>query len=141
MFIGKWVRGIAALLLSFIAPIAGADSSLTCSVYPIALPLDRVGSATSGQVFTELPRGNGTGQFSWLTWAGDASAPTLATSLTAPGNVGTFVNPDRAGDHNLDEGDFVEGAPGSMNAAAVRDKLDLLIGKDIVVPVWDATRG
>ena len=112
-----------------------------CDLYPIALPYPLLAGAAEGQVFNQMPRGTGAGNFSWLSWTGDPSAPTLAASLAVPGNAGTYVDPDEAGDTRLDIGDWAQGGPGSMNAAQVRANLVSLLGQDIVVPAYDATRG
>src|SRR5690606_23817455 len=41
----------------------------------------------------------------------------------------------------LNVADFVRGATGAMNAAAVRARLDALKNRDILLPVWDQRRG
>lgn len=112
-----------------------------CDLYPIALPYPLLADAAEGQVFSQMPRGTGAGNYSWLSWTGDPSAPTLATSLAMPGDARTYVDPDEPGDSRLDIGDWAQGGPGSMNAAQVRANLDALLGQDIVVPAYDATRG
>lgn len=113
-----------------------------CAVYPIAVPASLLSGAQPGAVFDRVPRGTGNGQFGWLTWAGSQSAPTLAQSLVPPGDSDDYRNPYDSRDRQLDAGDWVLGAAGSMNASAVRRNLDALIGKDVIVPVYDrATKG
>ncbi len=112
-----------------------------CPVYPIAVPAPLLAGASPGAVFERMPRGTGAGNFSWLTWTGHPSAPTLAASLVPPGNSNTYVNPDNGQDHRLDVGDWAQGAPGSMNAAQVRQNMAALVGQDIVVPAYSQTRG
>ncbi len=113
-----------------------------CSVYPIAVPSSLLSGAQPGAIFDRVPRGTGSGQYGWLTWAGSQSAPTLAQSLVPPGDSDDYRNPYDSRDRQLDAGDWVLGAAGSMNASAVRRNLDALIGKDIVVPVYDrASKG
>ena len=112
-----------------------------CPVYPIAVPAPLLAGASPGAVFERMPRGTGAGNFSWLTWTGHPSAPTLAASLVPPGNSDTYVNPDNGQDHRLDIGDWAQGAPGSMNAAQVRQNMAALVGRDIVVPAYSDTRG
>ncbi|HEY1227233.1 MAG TPA: Ig-like domain-containing protein, partial [Ramlibacter sp.] len=113
-----------------------------CAVYPIAVPASLLSGAQPGAVFDRVPRGTGSGQYGWLTWAGSQSAPTLAQSLVPPGDSDDYRNPYDSRDRQLDAGDWVLGAAGSMNASAVRRNLDALIGKDIMVPVYDrASKG
>ncbi|MFN2334179.1 MAG: hypothetical protein ABR550_07115, partial [Wenzhouxiangellaceae bacterium] len=81
------------------------------------------------------------GNFSWLTWAGNPSAPVLANSLVPPGDSYTYINPDDDSDWLLTPGDWTQGAPGAMNSSAIRDNLDALLGTEITVPVWSEFRG
>ncbi|MFI5007642.1 MAG: choice-of-anchor A family protein, partial [Solirubrobacterales bacterium] len=122
-------------------PFKGVGAGDFCPLYPIALPYQLLAGAAPGTQFPQMPRGTGPGQFSWLTWAGSPSAPTLATSLTPPGDSYTYVNPDDDTDWLLSPGDWVKGAPGNMNSSAVRARLDALLGQEIAVPAWSATRG
>ncbi|HET9315695.1 MAG TPA: FG-GAP-like repeat-containing protein, partial [Vicinamibacteria bacterium] len=117
-------------------PFRGAGEGDFCPLYPIALPYDLLVSATPGTQFLQVPRGTGPGQFSWLTWAGSPNAPTLARSLTPPGDSYTYINPYDSTDWLVSPHDWVKGAAGNMNSAAVRARLDALIGQEIAVPAW-----
>lgn len=64
-----------------------------CDLYPIALPYPLLADAAEGQVFSQMPRGTGAGNYSWLSWTGDPSAPTLATSLAMRGPTSTPTSP------------------------------------------------
>jgi RHS repeat-associated protein len=112
-----------------------------CPIYPIALPLDAIQNLAAGERVQRLPRKTGAGGFAWLSWSGETSASTLAASLVEPGDSWRYRNPDDASDSRLDVGDHARSAPGSVNAAAVRENLERLLGQTIVVPVWDAMRG
>jgi hypothetical protein len=81
--------------------------------------------------------GSQPGNFGWLTWTGDGGVPSLVVSLTPPGNSGAYTNPNNPGDNVVSVGDWVQGRPGVENASGVRDALDTLKTRDIVVPVWD----
>ena len=142
--IGAHVLTVAA------ADLCGNSSTVTvgfsvgaCELYPIALHQATVDAHGPGDALGDVYNGSGPGQFGWLTWAGANDVPTLATSLTPPGDSDTYVNPDAAGDHVVSIGDWIEGRPGVGNAAAVREALDQLreIEEGIVVPVWDEVRG
>ena len=108
---------------------------------PIGTSRATVLKASVGAEATDILNSDRRGNRGWLTWAGDVSAPVLAASLTLPGDSGTYRNPDNPVDKILSVGDWVWGRPGVVNSRAVRRALDALIGGQIVVPVWDATRG
>jgi choice-of-anchor A domain-containing protein/RHS repeat-associated protein len=112
-----------------------------CPIYPIALPHTTLAGLAPGAIVNEMPRGTGPGNYSWLSWTGATDAPTLAASLAPPGDSWRYVNPDLATDFVLGIGDYAQGATGSMNASAVRDRMDALKTQDIILPVWDASRG
>jgi len=112
-----------------------------CPIYPIALPKARVDGLSPGALINQLERGTGPGNFSWLTWTGANDAPTMAGSLTPPGDSDTYVDPDDASDRLLNIADWAQGSPGSMNSNAIRDAMDVLKTIDIILPVWDNTRG
>jgi hypothetical protein len=111
-----------------------------CEICPLPVPQSRVAIVRPGDEFTLVPRGTGAGNFSWLTWNGATDAPTLAASLTPPGNSYNYVSPDDASDHLLEIGNWAQGATGSMNAFPVREQMDVLKTRDIVIPTWDAVR-
>ena len=94
-----------------------------------------------GAILPDVYNGTGPGNFGWLTWRGDPSVPTLATSLTPPGDSATYVNPSDPTDRTISVGDWVQGRPGVANSSQGRAALDALIGQDITVPVWDVANG
>jgi RHS repeat-associated protein len=112
-----------------------------CEIYPIALPQSLLATARTGELFTNVSRGTGAGNFGWLTWTGVVAAPTLAESLLSPGDSYDYVNPDNASDRLLEIADWARGATGSMNSSSVRERMDALKSRDIVLPTWDAIRG
>ena len=110
-------------------------------LYPIALNIRTVTGVPVGGVLRNIYNGFGTGNFGWLTWAGSPSEPTLATSLTPPGNSSTYINPFNPSDHIVSLGDWVQGKPGVSNSDQVRNALNILETIDITVPVWDQATG
>jgi uncharacterized repeat protein (TIGR01451 family) len=112
-----------------------------CALYPIALHADMLAGVQAGTEIRNIYSGAGRGNFGWLTWTGDPSAPTLAHSLTPPGDSSTYVNPYDADDHAVSVGDWVYGKPGVSNSKTVRDALNDLKGHTITVPVWDKAAG
>ena len=113
----------------------------TCQVYPIGLQSETLAGAYPGQMINDILSGDQPGNFGWLSWTGSPDVPTLVHSLTPPGDVQTYVNPDDPADHELNPGDWVSGKPGVSNSKQVRDALDQLETIDIDLPVWDSARG
>ncbi|MCB1555584.1 MAG: tandem-95 repeat protein [Xanthomonadales bacterium] len=112
-----------------------------CPIYPIALPSNVMDGLSPGAAVQRMPDGTGPGNYSWLTWTGANNSPTLAASLTPPGDSYLYVSPDDASDHVLNIGDWAQGAPGVKNASQVRAAMDVLLTQDIVLPVWSSRRG
>ncbi|MCU0756700.1 MAG: cadherin-like domain-containing protein [Xanthomonadales bacterium] len=111
-----------------------------CPIYPIAIPHSVVANAQVGANLT-VARGQNAGNFSWLSWAGQNNAPTLAQSLMPPGDSYLYRNPNDSTDSVLSMGDWIQGAPGNMQANAVVTAINALMGRDIIVPSFDQTRG
>jgi hypothetical protein len=131
-----FVSLLAALFVG--ATAAQAD---TCPLYPLTFP---------GQMFTNVPTNtvvidvfNGvlSENFSWVTWTGDLSQPTLVASMVPPGNSTNYVNPDNSTDHEVNIGDWIVGRPGVPNSIDLRDALDNLHDVDLIVPIFDQVRG
>jgi hypothetical protein len=92
------------------------------------------------------------GNFGWLSWNGENNVPNLGESLTFPGdapqkyyNPGTPDNNWTAdhSDKTVSVGDWVQGAPGNKNGAAVRAQLDWHIAhQDVMfIPLYSAGVG
>src|SRR5687768_17266207 len=112
-----------------------------CVFYPIAVSAQSLKGLSAGDTVNDIYNGTKPGNFGWLTWTGDQSAPALAASLTPPGNSSTYVNPNNPSDHVLSTGDWVRGKSGVSNSSSVRQALDKLKTIDIDLPVWDASTG
>jgi len=113
----------------------------SCELYPIALHLTTVLGASPGQTLPDIYNGTGPGNFGWLSWAGSQGVPALVQSLTPPGDSRTYINPFNSEDHTLSVDDWVYGRPGVANSKTVRDALNILLGREISVPVWDGATG
>ncbi|MFO7936786.1 MAG: Ig-like domain-containing protein [Kiritimatiellia bacterium] len=111
------------------------------SCYPIAVPESALAEAQPGDVISNLRMGAQPGNFGWLTWNGNRNVPTLVASLTPPGNSSNYINPDDIDDHLISIGDWIRGKPGVSNSRKLRNALDVLTTVDIVVPLWNDTRG
>ena len=112
-----------------------------CDLFPIALHEKSLAGVPVGGVIRDIYNGVQPGNFGWLTWAGSPSEPTLATSLTPPGDSATYINPKDPSDRVVSVGDWVQGTPGVSNSHYVREALDDLEQIDITVPVWDQAVG
>lgn len=113
---------------------------VTCELYPFALHTTSLKGIQPGDTVGNIWNGTQPGNFGWLTWAGNTSDSTLATSLTVPGNSATYTNPFEPNDKLISVGDYVRGRPGVNNSSEVRAALDKLKDRDIVVPAWSTTR-
>jgi fibro-slime domain-containing protein len=117
------------------------DTPPLCELYPIAVSLESLEGAEEGDSITLLS-GSEPGQFGWLSWDGDKKKEKeLAESLEQPGDSHTYCNPDDYSDSVVSAGDWVLGAYKIDKDKYLEDPLDDLIGKPIVLPVWDKTRG
>ncbi|MFZ4663603.1 MAG: choice-of-anchor A family protein, partial [Caldilineaceae bacterium] len=116
-------------------------SVVSCALYPIALSSQTLAGAVPGATLGDIWNGVQSGNFGWLTWAGSPNVPTLATSLTPPGDSDTYINPYDLSDRWITIGDWVQGSPGVSNASSVRNALDTLKTIDITVPVWNQASG
>ncbi|HEY0606206.1 MAG TPA: hypothetical protein VGD58_25010, partial [Herpetosiphonaceae bacterium] len=124
------------------APAASSSATATsCALYPIALYVGSLNAVPVDTEIVDLLNGTGPGNFGWLTWTGGQSAPTLATSLTPPGDSHTYTNPNNPQDRRVSVGDWVRGTPGVSNSSAVRAALDQLLTTEAIVPVWDTATG
>jgi len=113
----------------------------TCPSFPIALSAQMLSSVPTNTLITDIFNGDQPENFGWLSWSGDLSEPTLVVSLTAPGDSTNYVNPDDLTDHELNVGDWVMGVSGVSNRSSMRNALDSLLGVDVIVPVFDGSRG
>jgi RHS repeat-associated protein len=120
---------------------AAAAEFIPCNLYPIALNSRSLKGVATGGLIGDIYNGTKSGNFGWLSWAGNSSAPALASSLTPPGNSNTYINPHNPSDREVSAGDWVRGNPGISNSKNVRDALDALKAKDIIVPVWNEAGG
>jgi len=125
----------------FLFPVSNALAQTQCELMPIGIQEEAIFGFVGGETVEELPTGVSAGNYSWLTWMGSPSSPTLANSLLAPGDSTTYQNPDDDSDSVLEVGDWVQGSPGVIASSGVKAALNRLLGEEIVVPVWNQVRG
>jgi YD repeat-containing protein len=113
----------------------------SCSLYPIAVRASALAGRRNGDEIDDLTTTGPPGHVGWLMWRRDLSEGALADSLTPPGDSHRYQNPDDVTDHLVSVGDWVSGRPGAVSSRGVRDALDQLTGDQIVLPVWDTSRG
>ncbi|HEY0734296.1 MAG TPA: hypothetical protein VGD69_05280, partial [Herpetosiphonaceae bacterium] len=119
------------------APAAASSATATsCALYPIALYVGSLNAVPVDTEIVDLLNGTGPGNFGWLTWTGGQSAPTLATSLTPPGDSHTYTNPNNPQDRRVSVGEWVRGTPGVSAGSAVRAALAQLLTTEASVPGW-----
>lgn len=131
--------GAATAITPSAAPSAATDGA--GNLFPIALQEAVLNGKAIGDPLGDIYVGGASGNFGWLSWDGDGSAPRLAASLNMPGDSHTYVNPDDASDHTINIGDWIHGNTGISNSSAIRARLDKLKEFDITVPVWDTATG
>lgn len=112
-----------------------------CSLYPLAISSQVLGSPQEGQAFQKIPTDSGDGNFSLMSWTGKNDTNTFADSLLPPGNSNTYINHNDPTDHKVDIGDWVQGSPGVKNANKIRTNLNVLLNQEIIVPVWGTQEG
>ncbi|TBW58858.1 tandem-95 repeat protein [Marinobacter halodurans] len=140
------VVGLLAALSFVFAPLVQAETfsetdDITigpdfCSLYPLTVSQSLLANAAPGQIFQGIELGTGPGNYSWLSWQGKNDTPTLASALIPPGTSRSYRHPANDFDNQLNIGDAVQGAPGVKNAKAIRNNMDALLGRNIIVPVW-----
>src|SRR5688500_3448930 len=90
--------GTSAPMVRASGPLSPGTPPAPCALYPIALHTATLAGQPAGALLPDMLNGARAGQFGWLSWNGRPDAPTLAASLTPPGNSTTYVNPDDATD-------------------------------------------
>ncbi len=121
-------------------PVRTDPVTPACPLVPIATSRATVADLAPETPVKDILNGDRPGQRGWMTWTGLVPEPVLAVSLTLPGDSGTYINAEDPADHLVSVGDWVPARPGIVTSRAVGKALDALVGHEIVVPVWDATR-
>jgi hypothetical protein len=137
----RFLAGALLVLTLGVLAVASSARGQGCDLYPIALSAQTLANVQEGAVIYDIFNGTQPGNFGWLSWVGSPDEPTLARSLSVPGDSYTYVNPANTNDHVVAVGDWVPGKPGVSNSHDVREGLDALEDYEILVPVWDQTRG
>ena len=114
-----------------------AEAVPGCAVYPFATDWTSFHGVAIDWQEVQLSIGTSPGQFSWLSWLSQEDSATLANSLTPPGDSHTYVHPVDPTDTMLSTGDWVHIVGDQGDEQILRDALDILIGQDIVIPIWD----
>jgi hypothetical protein len=122
----------------------------TCAAYPITFQQDVLGpnpgiypSAVPQAV--DIWEGDAAGNFGWITWNPDQSnnnANYLADELEYPRMaLNDNTNATDPNDHGLSLGDNVSTKPGVANSSDVNDLLTSIVGRIILIPVYDVSPG
>ncbi|MCB0080890.1 MAG: cadherin-like domain-containing protein, partial [Caldilineaceae bacterium] len=82
--------------------------AVACELYPIGLHQASLIGVAEGTVVNNILYGQNSGNFGWLTWTGNNGTPTLAHSLTSPGDSNSYTNPYDRTDHVVSVSDWVQ---------------------------------
>jgi Flp pilus assembly protein TadG len=89
--------------------------------------------------------GDAPGDFGWITWNpdnGNNNAGYVEKELKNPRlSLNDYTNVSDSNDHGLSIGDDVSTKPGVANSDGVDEQLQLLVGKEILIPVYDNNPG
>jgi len=123
------------------------DSNLEgrCEVIPIASHIDTINLMKAHGGEDDLLQGDHepSGNYGWLSWNGESSAVYLDQELdNKRSSANDYIEPDSSPpDTKLNVGDFIDGLPGVVNSDAVRDDMEALKGKTVLIPVYDYVAG
>lgn len=126
---------LATLVLISSLPVLATFDHCSCDAYPISLSEEFLGGVPIGGNVDAVEYGSDDINFSWLTWTGDRSTPSLAISLLPPGNSYLYMNPYNIFDHRIDAGDWVKAVGDKSNEYLLSHKLDNLLGREIIIQV------
>lgn len=123
-----------------------------CDAYPITFHESVLGpnpgsyhSNPRPAVNLDLWEGDAPGNFGWITWNPDPSnnnADYVADELRYPRMaLNDFTNVTNSSDTSLTIGDDVSTKPGVANSSQVNDLLTSLVGKTILIPIYNNNPG
>ncbi len=118
-----------------------------CMAYPITFGEEIFADPDDPQVPQQVDayEGNSPGNFGWITWnpdSGNNNANYVEKELKIPQlSMNDFENVLDPTDTHLSIGDAVSTGPGVMNSSSVDDQLQLLVGKEIIVPIYSNNPG
>lgn len=131
----RLVQGARGFTLETVGPV--------CMAHPITFDqdiFDNPGNPTVPQQI-DAYEGDSPGNFGWITWNPDPNnnnANYVEDELRNPRlSLNDFTDVLNSSDHGLSIGDNVSTKPGVANSDGVDEQLQLLVGQEIIIPVYD----
>jgi|GEM_PF-1498932 len=124
-----------------------ANVGPVCVAYPITFGQQIFGNPDNPSAPQSIDafEGDSPGNFGWITWNPDSSnnnANYVEEELMNPRmSANDFTNVLDPDDHSLSIGDNVSTKPGVANSSGIDAQLQLLVGKEIIVPIYDNNPG
>ncbi len=114
-----------------------------CEVYPIALHTSTLsGWLENGSEQRDIWNGGSASDRGWVSWQPNPSSDYIEDELTNPRLANNdFIDPTDPSDTMLNAGDWIGSDGGNHNSSDVRNLLDTLKNRTIMVPVWDTFQG
>lgn len=111
-----------------------------CLAYPLTAPQSVIDSSSVGSTI-DILGGAGPSDWGWLTWnPGEDDENYLNDELEyVQMSANDFTNPNAPSDHTLNVGDYVTSLGGTVNSGDTRELMEELVGRDIIIPIWDDT--
>jgi len=125
----------------------GGESEGQCMAWPITFSDDIFDDPHDPSFPLEIDayEGNSPGNFGWITWNPDPAnnnANYVEDELSMPQmSMTDFTDVLDPNDHELSIGDNVSTGPGVANSDGIDEQLELLVGKKIIIPVYDENPG
>lgn len=112
-----------------------------CELYPIALKDTTLTGWAIGEE-RDIWNGGNSSDRGWVSWQPNPSSDYIEDELTNPRLASNdFTDPTDGTDDMINAGDWIGSDGGNKNSSEVRDLLEGLKNKTIMVPVWDSFQG
>lgn len=118
-----------------------SNAESRCAVLPIAVYLDTAIAMNNTKAEDNLIQSNvkPSGGKGWLSWSGVQNAPYLNEELNNPNlSMHDYRDPTDTSDTSLNAGDWIQSSSGTINSDDVRDSMNSLIGRIVLLPVYDS---
>ncbi len=118
-----------------------------CMAYPITFSEDIFADPDNPSVpqVIDAYEGSSPGNFGWITWnpdPGNNNAGYVEKELKIPQlSMNDYTNVLDSTDHSLSIGDAVSTKPGIANSNGIDEQLQLLVGQEIIIPVYNNNPG
>lgn len=140
----SWFANPVPLYASTMLRVDSAAENL-CSVLPIAVHISTAQKMDGTGLEDDLWQGDNEPNSSsrgWLSWNGESNAPYLNEELNNSRLSTTdYRDPTNTSDTTLNVDNWVSSLPGTTNSSDVRQSLEYLMGKTVMLPVYDHVAG